>query len=184
MHERRLHLFIVSTDLQYFAHVHPDPQPDATFALRHPLGAGEYMLIADLLPETGGAQMIQKAIIVPGPRPRRAAADAANGLDVSMRIDGELAAGKEARLTFTATDAQSKRPVTDLEPFLGAPAHMLLVRADLGDAVHAHPEEQVAAGPTVSFHPLMPVPGAYKLWVQFQRRGHVSTSAFDLVVPR
>ena len=46
-----------------------------------------------------------------------------------------LVAGKEGRLTFTVTDAKTGAPVTDLEPYLGAPAHMLIVRRDLSDAV-------------------------------------------------
>ncbi|HVH55411.1 MAG TPA: hypothetical protein VM791_04115, partial [Vicinamibacterales bacterium] len=75
-------------------------------------------------------------------------------------------------------------PVTDLQPYLGAPAHMLIVRTDLGDAIHAHPEEQVTSGPSVSFHPIMPAAGGYKVWIQFQRGGQVSTSAFELQVTR
>jgi hypothetical protein len=184
VHERRLHLFIVSTDLQYFAHVHPDLQPDATFTLRHTLPPGEYMLIGDFLPEGGTSQMIQRAIIVSGPRVSAPPRHEASGLDVSMRVDGALLPGREARLTFTVKDAKTGAPVSDLEPYLGAPAHMLVVRSDLSDAIHAHPVEQVATGPSVSFHPVIPAPGGYKLWIQFQRNGQVSTSAFELDVPR
>jgi hypothetical protein len=185
VHERLLHLFIVSRDLTYFAHVHPEQQADGRFVLQHPLDGGEYMLIADFVPSSGTSQLLQKAIIVSGPAASSAEPnDSPGGLTVSMAVDGELAAGKDARLTFTVRDATTGMPVSDLQPYLGAPAHMLLLRADLTDAVHAHPEEQVAAGPSVRFHPLIPAPGAYKLWVQFQHRGQVSTSTFDLVVPR
>jgi hypothetical protein len=86
-------------------------------------------------------------------------------------------------LRFTVTDAATGEPVTDLEPYLGAPAHMLIVRADLGDAVHAHPEELETTGPTVSFHPILPSAGEFRLWIQFQRRGQVSTHPFTLTVP-
>lgn len=41
IHEKTLHLFIVSRDLAYFAHVHPEPQEDGTFLLRHEISAGE-----------------------------------------------------------------------------------------------------------------------------------------------
>ena len=83
-------------------------------------------------------------------------------------------------MTFSFTDALTGRPVTDLEPYLGAPAHMLVVRADLADAIHAHPEEVATGGPTVSFHPLLPAEGAYKVWIQVQRRGRVITVPFVL----
>jgi hypothetical protein len=183
-HEKLLHLFIVSRDLQYFAHVHPDPATDGTFTLSHPLTAGEYMLIADFIPEAGTPQMVQKAIIAGGTVSAAPPRDDSNGLKVTMNVEGELAVGKEAKLTFAVSDARTGAPVTDLQPYLGAPAHLLMVRTDLGDAIHAHPEELVSPGPSVSFRPLVPAPGAYKLWIQFQRGGRISTSAFDLLVPR
>ena len=34
VHEKLFHLFIVNHDLEYFAHVHPEPQPDGSFLLR------------------------------------------------------------------------------------------------------------------------------------------------------
>jgi hypothetical protein len=61
---------------------------------------------------------------------------------------------------------------------------MLIVRGDLSDAVHAHPEEAVTGGPTVSFHPLLPAEGDYKLWIQVQRRGKVITVPFVLRTER
>jgi hypothetical protein len=185
LHERLLHLFIVSRDLRYFAHVHPGGRADGSFTLAHPLAAGEYMLIADFVPLGGTPQMVQKAIIVTeGTSAPTASEDASNGLKVAMKVDEALAAGREAKLTFTVRDGRTGALVTDLQPYLGAPAHMLLVRTDLSDAVHAHPEEQVSAGPEVSFHPIMPSIGSYKLWIQFQRAGQVSTAAFELQVAR
>ena len=70
LHEKTLHLFVVSRDLRYFAHVHPEQRPDGTFSLSHSLPAGRYMLIADFLPSGGTVQMVQKAIIVSGGRRR------------------------------------------------------------------------------------------------------------------
>ena len=181
VHEKLFHLFIVSRDLQYFAHVHPDQKPDGTLALAHALAPGEYMLIADFLPEGGRLQMVQKAIIAPGVRGPSAARDESNGLHVDLKIE-DLAPGKHACLTFRVTDKVTGAAVSDLEPYLGAPAHMLLVRGDLSDAIHAHPEEQGSQGPAVSFHPLIPAPGSYKGWIQFQRRGKISTIPFEFIV--
>jgi hypothetical protein len=183
VHERLFHLFIVGRDLEYFEHVHPAPAPDGGFVLTHAIPPGEYMLIADFLPRGGTTQMVQRALIVGGtarPAPRPVMTDA-----VRVAIQPEdFAAGKYACLTFTVTDAKTGEPVTDLEPYLGAPAHMLLVRADLTDAVHAHPEEIATGGPVVSFHPLVPAPGDYKLWVQFQRAGRVISVPFLLRAER
>jgi hypothetical protein len=181
VHERRFHLFVVGRDLQYFAHVHPELASDGRLRLDHPLPPGEYMLVADFLPIGGSSQMVQKAIIVTGTAAAAPRADDRSLLEVRMHTE-HLGPGKHARLTFTVSDAKTGAPVTDLEPYLGAPAHMLIVRRDLSDAIHAHPEEQVASGPTVSFHPIIPAVGDYKLWIQFQRAGKVSTTAFEFTV--
>ena len=183
VHERIFHLFVVSRDLRSFAHVHPEQQPGGLFRLDHALPPGEYMLIADFLPEGATPQMVQKAIIVSGQREPLPVPDASNGLRVKMTTD-RLAPGREAQLTFTVEDGVTGESVTDLEPYLGAPAHLLMVREDLSDAVHGHPEEAQTGGPTVSFHPIIPAEGAYRIWIQFQRAGRVSTHVFDLSVVR
>ena len=181
VHEKTFHLFIVSRDLEYFAHVHPEQSTDGSFQLDHALAPGEYMLIADFLPADGTTQMIQRAILVSqtrGGSPVEAGSSRPErDLHVSMKTQN-LVAGKEGRITFTVTDAKTGAPVTDLEPYLCAPAHMLIVRRDLSDAAHEHPHEQLAGGPTVSFHPLIPAAGEYKLWIQFQRAGRVFTFPF------
>lgn len=190
VHEKRFHLFIVSRDLAYFAHVHPEQTRDGSFLLQHELPRGEYMLIADFLPEGGTPQMVQRALLVgdtgarsaespiPGSRPRGHTMTA-DGVRVTLKTE-DFEPGKHACLTFTLADATTGEPVSDLQPYLGAPAHMLLVRADLTDVVHAHPEELHTGGPSVSFHPMVPAPGEYKLWVQFQRARRVITVPFVL----
>ena len=51
VHEKLIHLFIVSEDLEYFAHVHPDLGPDGVFRLDTRLPKpGTYKLLADFFP--------------------------------------------------------------------------------------------------------------------------------------
>jgi hypothetical protein len=183
VHERLFHLFVVGRDLEYFEHVHPESAADGSFVLTQAIPPGEYMLIADFLPRGATTQMVQRALIVGGTAPAEPRVVATHDVRITMQTE-DFAAGKYACLTFTVTDAKTGRPVTDLEPYLGAPAHMLLVRADLTDAVHAHPEEIATGGPVVSFHPLVPAAGDYKLWVQFQRAGRVITEPFLLRTER
>jgi hypothetical protein len=187
VHDKLLHLFIVSSDLSSFAHLHPELRADGTFVLKHELPPGEYMLFADFLPNGGSSQMVQRAFISPGPRPAaRAARPPPTQADLAATVDGvrfvldpeAMQAGREACLTLRLTDAKTGAPIGDLESFLGAPAHMLMVRADLTDALHAHPDEIETRGPTISFHPLIPADGVYKIWVQIQRAGKVTTAPF------
>jgi hypothetical protein len=55
---------------------------------------------------------------------------------------------------------------------------VVIVKSSLEDAIHAHPEESATSGPVVTILPVMPAPGMYKLWAQFQRRGKVMTVPF------
>lgn len=192
VHDRLLHLFIVDRTLEYFAHVHPERAGEGVFEIDHPLPPGVYVLIADFLPLTGASQTVQRAIVTPGYRGPLFPASPGlrqdmgvekivEGLRVRLDATG-LKAGREAVLRFTLADASTGAPVLDLEPFLGAPGHMLIVNADLTDANHAHPENQTTRGPSVSFQPLMPAAGLYKIWVQFQRQGRVVTVPFVVAV--
>jgi hypothetical protein len=191
-HERLLHLFIVGRDLEYFQHVHPASVGGGAFELFADVPPGEYVIIADFVPNGGRSQMVQRAIVTPGFRGKvlaeapTLAADAA----IAKTIDGvrvelaasRLQAGKEALLRFTLGDVATGKAVDDLQPFLGAPGHMLIVNADLTESNHVHPEEADPRAPAITFQPLMPATGFYKVWFQFQRRGVVSTVPFVLAV--
>jgi len=47
-------------------------------------------------------------------------------------------------------------------------------------AIHGHPEGQASSGPDMVFRLVLPSPGVYKLWLQFQRKGRVVTVPFVL----
>jgi hypothetical protein len=192
IHERLLHLFVVRRDLTLFAHVHPERSGDE-FEVPIDLPPGAYVLIADFVPAGGAPQLIQHAIVTPGytasPFARvTIAPDLADkvvdGLRISLHAAGSRA-GKETALRFTLRDAASGAVVTDIEPYLGAAGHLLVVNDDLTQAIHAHPEG-IAAAPgqdgDVLFAPVLPAPGVYKLWVQFQRNGKVITAPFAVAV--
>jgi len=192
IHERLLHLFIIDRKLEYFRHVHPQRVSDSAFEWTEPLPAGEFVIIADFLPQGGRAQMLQRAIVTQGYRgslfparidltPDSTLDKTLDGVRVKLDVSG-VRAGREAVLRFSLADAKSGAELSDLEPFLGAPGHMLIVNADLTEADHVHPEEPATRGPVITFQPLMPAPGTYKLWFQFQRHGMVTTVPFVIVV--
>jgi hypothetical protein len=86
----------------------------------------------------------------------------------------------------TLTVRRNGRPVTDLEPYLGAYAHLVVLRAgDLG-YLHVHPDGEpgdgrTAAGPGIAFHAEVPSPGTYRLFLDFKHRGAVRTAEFTAV---
>lgn len=205
VHEKPLHLFMISRDLEYFAHLHPELAEDGGFALKHTAPPGPYVIIADFLPGNGTSQMLHRAIVAPGPGqpigPRVVpptafdipdAAQSARGQQtwgsvektvdgVRIRLDGaDLVTGQIGLLRFHLFNANDGTPINDLEPYLGAPGHMLMTTWDLTNAVHGHPEETSTSTGVITFKPLLPSPGAAKLWLQFQRKGKVSTLSFTV----
>ncbi len=193
VHERVFHLFIVSRDLEYFAHVHPTLQPTGALDVDIEVPrAGAYQLIADFVPEGRAPQLIQKSFVTAGYAGAVASvptlvADTADkvvgGTRVKLTIPDQLA-GREGLITFDVADAATGRPLTDLEPYLGATGHLLYASADLEIAAHSHPVAEISAtaGPTIVFQVLFPRAGDYRLWMQFQRRGEVFTVPFTVPV--
>lgn len=206
VHEKPLHVFVISRDLEYFAHLHPTQKADHSFVLDPILPPGAYVVIADFLPRDGSPQMLHRAIVVPGPRaspvtpkaptldidiphPGSRPGSAAWGTTekvvdgVRVRLEAaDFVAGQTALLRFSLLNASDGSTISDLEPFLGAPAHLLMTTASLSDSVHGHPEENTLQSPVITFRPSLPGPGPLKLWIQFQRRGRLSVASFVLDV--
>jgi hypothetical protein len=189
VHERLLHLFIISTDLAQFAHLHPERQSDGSFVLTHALAPGEYMLIADVLPQGGTPQMLQRTIVTPGyagsmfaapPRLSPTPLEHRAG-DLIVRLSmSTLTELRPASLNFEIVDAATGRRATGLEPYLGAAAHLLVVDDALQLPLHAHPEQLSAPADSggIGFDLRFPTAGVYKMWFQFQRNGQVHTMPF------
>ena len=188
VHERPMHLFVVGEGLDFFAHDHPVQQLDGVFMLDVTLPRpGSYMAIAEFLPEGGTPQTFQQVFTtgVGFARPARPAVDAAPKIVDGMRVTldaSQVQAGGTQPLVMTIDDAATGAPVSDLEPYLGAGAHVLIVSQDVTEAIHGHPTE-AGRGPSITVRPLLPRAGVYKLWMQFQRAGRVATAAFVIDVP-
>jgi hypothetical protein len=78
---------------------------------------------------------------------------------------------------------ESGKPVTDIEPWLGAMGHLLLVHQDGETFAHAHPDERgpdVGRTGVIPFMVYLPKPGLYRAWLQFGRQRQVLTLDFVL----
>ena len=187
VHERPMHLFVVGEDGEFFVHDHPVQQGDGVFMLDVTLPRrGAYMAIAEFLPEGGTTQTFQQIFTTAGSPARRQppAVDAEAKLVDGVRVAvdaSQLRGGESAPLVVTIEDGASGAPIDDIEPYLGARAHLLAVAADLTEAIHGHPD--AAKTGALTFAPLLPRPGRYMLWLQFQRGGRVSTVPFVIDVP-
>jgi hypothetical protein len=197
MHEKPMHALVLRSDLTQFAHEHPEKAADGSFHLRFtfPTG-GEYHMFADLAPAGAGEQVLMARIKVGGdaaPRfdvaratpEERSAVKKVEGVTVTLKADQPyFPAKRTGSVTFSLTDAAGK-PITNLETYLGAMGHLMIVHQDGVTFVHAHPDERVpdvGRDGTVPFLVRFPKPGIYRGWPQFQRNGQVLTGDFILEV--
>lgn len=184
---KRMHVYLVRSDLTGFQHVHPEMATDGTwsaaFAAPRP---GSYRVYASFSSMTK-ASVLSEPVSVAGqpktePLPAPAATTTVDGY--TLTVDGAaLTAGKEQPLSISV--AKDGRPVTDLQPYLETYAHLTAFHAgDLAFA-HLHPQGMATSGnggPKLSFHASLPKAGDWRLYVQFQTAGTLHTAAITLRV--
>ena len=206
VHDMPFHLFIVSDDLEHYDHVHPALREDGSLDLETVLPVkGGYSLFCDFYPSGGTPQVVKLRLETVGAAGKAASATLVPDRDFSKTVDGirfdrsivpsPPAAGRIAVLQFHLTDALTGKPVDDLEPYLAAWGHTLILNGDASEYVHSHPVQSVPlgaqrelarGGPDVSFTAMIKTPGPHRLWSQFLRGGRVTTVSFtfDVVVPQ
>lgn len=197
VHEKKLHLLMVTPDLAWFAHEHPDIQPDGTFALdfTFPHG-GTFRLFSDFKATGRSPAVVPVDLVVDGatsasqplvPSDLKKAVEK-NGYLVRM-TSAAPTSGPLSTMKFLIV--KDGKPVKDLEPYLGALGHLVILGDDATTFLHAHPEEHAAphddAGKPPHAHPStgevafatrFPKPGLYKAWAQFQHKGQVVIADF------
>ncbi|MGX1811987.1 hypothetical protein ACWIGI_40245 [Nocardia sp. NPDC055321] len=183
LHEKKLHLIVVRSDASQFRHVHPQLAADGTWSLDWKWAEpGTYRVFADFSPAGGPGELtLSRTVTVAGdaadkplPPPSRTAT--VDGYQVTLTGDLNTA-GSE--LSFAI--ARDGKPVTDLQPYLGAYAHLVALRASDLAYLHVHPQGQVGKtppGPDVSFHAQAPSDGEYRLYLDFSHNGSVHTAEF------
>ena len=214
VHEKEYHLFVISQDMEYFQHLHPSEQADGTWSIEVTLPkAGYYKVLSDFLPGGGSSQFIARPLVTAG-YAGSLAADSAHlvpdavltksvaDLTATVSLDpSPFVVGLYGHLNFHLTDTATGRPVTDLQTYLGAFGHTLIMSEDMVSYVHAHPLdilampeddggppqflippgadlEKIRGGPDVTFEGLMPKPGRYRAWTQFRRHDKLHTFSF------
>jgi P-type Cu+ transporter len=199
-HEAWMHLIATREDLGTFAHVHPQPtgEPgqlavEVTFPT-----AGRYVVNTEFRRQGEMSDVLQRQVVtVAGPTPdpvvltpgpRTVVVDG-----VRVDLEGDAVAGDVSDLDFTVTDAATGRPVDDLQPYLAAAGHVVVMRADGETFAHEHAEvtddggRPVFAlpgqtfGPDLDVHAEFPTAGTYRLWAQFRLAdGRVITVPFTV----
>ncbi|TMR95735.1 hypothetical protein [Nonomuraea basaltis] len=186
-HDKKLHFIVVSRDLGSFQHVHPEMTPDGVWSVKLTLpGAGAYRAFADFAPTGGSALTLGADLSVAGDYKSQALPQASRTATVdgyTVTLDGELTPGQSSKLTLKVSN--DGKPVTDLQPYLGAYGHLVALRARDLAYLHVHPDGEpgdgtTKAGPEIVFYAEVPSVGDYRLFLDFQHEGKVRTADFTL----
>ncbi|MFI9505185.1 hypothetical protein [Nocardia sp. NPDC052566] len=188
LHDRELHLIVAQRELTGFWHVHPVRDADGTWSVRLNLpAAGAYRVFTDIAPRalgrtiTLGADLAIAGAYRPQPTPEPARAAEVDGYEVALQ--GDLVPGEGQMITLTVRKDGAE--VTDLQPYLAAFGHLVVLRAGDLAYVHVHPNGEpgdgvTAPGPDITFHTVVPGPGTYRLFLDFKHGDVVRTAAFTL----
>ncbi|MET3193700.1 hypothetical protein [Bacillus sp. OAE603] len=188
-HEKLMHLIVVSKDLSYFDHIHPEYKGDGLFTItpNFPSG-GKYTLYADFVPKDSAKTVKTKTIQVLGSernpvvlKEDQHQTKVVAGKEISFKTD-ELTTNKDITLSFTIKDEKSKKPIRNLQPYLGAIGHVVAISEDTKNYLHVHPMNEDSTGPEAKFMTSFPKSGMYKIWGQFQQNGQKFTVDFTVKV--
>jgi hypothetical protein len=184
--ERQLDLVVVGRDGAAFQHLHPAMDPDGVWRVPLTLpAAGVYRAYADFVATGGPTLVLGIDLFVPG---RFAPAEfpssrTAHVAGYDVRLDADLVAGGTSPV-FVTID-RDRVPVTDIEPYLGALGHLVVLRqSDLAylRAAPMAPEAMPAhlTGLGLAFAVEVPAAGGHRLFLEFKHRGVVHMAEFTV----
>lgn len=186
-HEKEIHLIAVRRDFSGFQHVHPTRTTDGMWSTTLALTPGAWRVFADMAPTgaepmTLGADVSVAGTYAPAAEPTEDVRTA-NVDGYTVTLTGTLEPGADSTLALAVS--RGGRPVTDLDPYLGAYGHLVALRAGDLAYLHVHPEGHpgdgtTQPGPDITFGTTVPSPGTYRLFLDFQHDGVVRTAEFTL----
>lgn len=184
VHEKKIHLIIVSRDLSEFFHEHPTFGADGAYTQDFTFKTGgDYVLFQDYTPEGDRHQLGRQDVTVSGPQRPAVVFDkdvmtwkSTDGYAAELTFDQPAQVG--ASLAVKTTITKDGQPVTNLENYLGALGHMVIISEDTKQYLHVHPLDQADKGPAVGFHTQFEQAGRYRVFLQFNHGGAIHTAAF------
>lgn len=185
-----MHVYVVSTDLDVYRHVHPTMAPDGTWTghITVPRN-GTYRLIAEFIAKDDGGNGDQlvlgvertvgdpaAAVALPPPG-RTAVADG-----VTLDLLSDLSVGNENQMSIGLS--RDGAPAS-LGTYLGVYAHISAFNMATGELVHMHPlgtPEPVDQKSVLTFHTGFKIAGDYRMFVQTRISGIVRTIPITVTV--
>ncbi len=196
LHEKLMHVIIVSEDLSHFSHIHPVFDVEkGMFTVYHVFSEiKKYKIWVDFKPKNANQTLVSfnldtmigtydKSISITKERQYTKKID--KNHYVKLSIPKEIEPNKLVEITFIILD-QNSNPITELTPLMGSGGHTVIISSDLKEFLHVHPTKEVSSnwkgGTAISFNTVFPQSGLYKAWGQFQHQNVIITADFVLEI--
>jgi hypothetical protein len=185
-HEKKIHFILVSDDLSWFDHIHPEYTPDGSYTVKTKFpAAGSYKAFADYKP-TGGSHVVDKIDInvagtAPAAKkfPEQKLSGTSGKYTFELQPDGGLVTGKPLNIKGIIKKDGKEIDANTLDNYLAAKAHFVLVSLNEKEYLHVHPE---VSGGRFDLHTTIEKPGTYRGWVQFNADGQIHTIDFTWLI--
>jgi hypothetical protein len=202
-HDKKLHLIVVSKDLSYFDHIHPEFQASGSYDINvlakgtnYTNGkfhnetkfeqGGDYVLFADYVPSGASHQLERIELNVAG-APYKAQTYTASkttsmvdGYEVMLMPEGgKFFSEGTSHISGIVKKDGKEVPADSFENYLAAKAHVVVVSEDSKNYLHVHPEVENGR---LDLHTTFGKAGIFRGWMQFQTNGQVHTADFVIKV--
>lgn len=211
VHEKIMHFIVVRKDLQNFQHLHPEfNQVTGGFTVSVTFPSdGPYRVFPDFtsgddnpqkLPATvfadlnvGDIKNYKAQAVIADKQPNKTV----DGYEITYSLPAILEQKKEVQYSLMIN--KNGQPVTNLNNYLGALGHSVILKADTLDFIHTHAgdkpgmnqgtdmghtsettmmQNEANRGPQINFTTTFSSSGVYKIFTQFQHVGKVITTDF------
>jgi hypothetical protein len=184
-HEKLIHVINVNEELTWFDHIHAEPDNTGAYKVKETFPApGKYLVYADYKSTVGGPQTDRLQVNVLGDKNvtsqhqlQAKIKTETDGYALSIPNGKSLTTGAVSLPIILEKDGK-KVQRAEIENYLGAVAHIILISLDDKEFIHIHPESSEIS--PIHAHADINKPGLYRMWVQFQTNGKVYTADFTL----
>jgi hypothetical protein len=172
VHTKDMHLIIVSEDLSFFAHEHPEKQEKKYVSSFTFPFAGTFFLYLDIKPLNASPLVIKKEVDVAGEERelQHYQQDILSKTvdDVTVKLDVQ----DPGAIRVSINQGRAKVPASSLGDYLGAKAHVVMINVDMKEYLHVHP---MVHQDVLVLHSAFTALGVYRVWVQFLLNGQLYT---------
>ncbi len=179
-HEKLMHVILVRDDVTGFQHIHPEYRDGRWSVVTTIATQGLYQMYVDIEPIEEDMVTLRVPLLIGGstaqPQFARVSTNMSaqvSGFEATLQLSSPLKTKEHTNLTFLVT--QNGKPVTQIDPYLGAFGHVVVIRHnDADDYLHGHPiTETKPTDGKIVFESEFPIKGVYTIFAQFNINGQV-----------